>query len=106
MSVFSRFHPLGDRILVLPFKDDEKRGNIFIPPIKAPESQIPLRKGLVIAKSRMLKDIHQGDVILYERTAGFDVIITGAEAVYRCIRHCYIAATDDTEEVTGSIALL
>jgi len=79
MSVYKHIRPLGDRLVVLPIKPQEQRNGIIIPPIKNPESQTPIQSAVIIAKSHMITELHQGDMILFESTAGIEVQVDDAK---------------------------
>lgn len=59
--------PLGDRVLILPQPKEEKTVNGIIIPDSCKETQ---SHGEVIAIGNSVKDLHEGDTVLYNKHIG------------------------------------
>ena len=71
--------PLGDRVLVQPLQEEQKKGGIFIPDTAKEKPQ----KGEVIAvadgKDAENIEVKVGDKILYGKYSGTEITVDGKE---------------------------
>lgn len=67
--------PLGDRVLILPIKDDEKIGMFFVPDSAREKPQL----GRVVAKGEKAHNVEVDQLVRFGKYSGNDVKTDGVE---------------------------